>query len=79
MKPINFPEAHQTLGQPPDWDEAKYGVVEGLRVARISGTIMSVWQPTDEERAAIANGASIELYVFGDGMPPVAVEVRNER
>lgn len=33
----------------------------------------SVWEPTDEERAAIANGANVELLVWGTRHPPVAV------
>lgn len=37
--------------------------------------IGSTWQPTDEERAQIANGANVELLVFGTVQPPVAVRV----
>lgn len=33
----------------------------------------SVWEPTDDERKAIAEGANVELLVFGDGHPPVAM------
>lgn len=36
--------------------------------------IGSTWQPTDEERAAIAAGANIELLVWG-GQPPVALRL----
>lgn len=35
--------------------------------------ICSVWEPTPEERHAIANGANIELAVWG-GQPPVALQ-----
>lgn len=34
--------------------------------------IVSVWEPTPEERQAIADGENIELAVWG-GQPPVAL------
>lgn len=38
------------------------------------GTLLrSTWEPTDEEREAIANGENIELIVWGDGHPPVSM------
>lgn len=37
--------------------------------------IGSTWEPTVAERAAIANGANIELLVFGDAQPPVNVRL----
>lgn len=36
--------------------------------------ILSVWEPTAEERARIAAGENIELAVWG-GQPPVAIGV----
>lgn len=35
--------------------------------------LRSCWVPTEEERKAIANGANIELMVWGQGTPPVAI------
>jgi hypothetical protein len=35
--------------------------------------VQSVWEPTDEERSALAAGANIELTVWGTGTPPVAL------
>lgn len=37
--------------------------------------IASVWEPTPEERQAIAAGQNIELIVFGTMQPPVAMQV----
>lgn len=37
--------------------------------------IISTWQPDDAERAAIMAGSPIELIVWGDAQPPVAVAV----
>jgi hypothetical protein len=38
-------------------------------------TISSFWLPTDEERAKLAAGAYVELTVWGQGTPPVALRV----
>lgn len=35
--------------------------------------ICSVWELTPEERQEIAAGANVELVVWGDGTPPVAM------
>lgn len=40
--------------------------------------LCSVWEPTQEERAAILDGANIELMVWGQGTPPVAVGLTTE-
>lgn len=37
--------------------------------------IGSTWELSDEERAAIAAGANVELLVFGTAQPPVAVRI----
>lgn len=41
------------------------------------GSTISRWRPTDEERAAIAQGADILLYVLNgsDKLQPVKVEI----
>lgn len=40
-----------------------------------SPIILSVWELSDAERAAIAAGATIELMVWGQGTPPVALGI----
>ena len=35
--------------------------------------ICSTWEPSDEERAAIAAGENIELIVFSTAHPPVLI------
>jgi hypothetical protein len=37
--------------------------------------LCSCWVPTDDERAQIAAGANVELIVWGEGHPPVAMRV----
>lgn len=40
--------------------------------------LRSVWQLTDDERAAIADGANVSLVVWGTGHPPVSLAVTDE-
>lgn len=40
-----------------------------------NGARLSRWKPTDQERAAIAAGADIHLFVWCAFQPPVLVEV----
>lgn len=42
-------------------------------------TVSSVWELTDDERAAVAAGANIELTVWGPGTPPVSMRTTDER
>jgi hypothetical protein len=35
--------------------------------------LCSVWEPSDEERQAIADGANIELVIWGQAQPPVSL------
>jgi len=40
--------------------------------------IASVWEPTEAERKAIAAGENVRLLVWGDGIPPLAVDTTDE-
>lgn len=40
--------------------------------------IQTVWEPTAEERAAIAAGENVYLLVWGSSHPPVAMGVTDE-
>lgn len=40
--------------------------------------LLSTWQPTDQERAAIAAGANVELALWSVGHPPVSVVVTDK-
>jgi hypothetical protein len=40
--------------------------------------IASVWEPSKEEREAIANGENIRLLVWGKGIPPFAMDTTDE-
>lgn len=55
--------------------------VEPLKVIKAfmpdlnSYVLISEWEPTPQERQAIANGANIHLHVMGEVMPPAALTV----
>ena len=74
MRPIDFPQANLTLSKPDSMTDEECG---SLRVYRSGPQMFSCWQPSEEERAAIAAGAPVWLYVLGAAHPPVAVEVEN--
>jgi len=40
--------------------------------------ICSVWEPSKEQREAIANGENIRLIVWSDRMSPVAMDTTDE-
>lgn len=55
--------------------------VEPLKVIKAfmpdlnSYVLISEWEPTPEERKAIAEGANIHLHILGEVLPPVALTV----
>jgi hypothetical protein len=40
--------------------------------------VVSVWEPTVQERSQIAAGQNIRLYVMGEGTPPIAMTTTDE-
>lgn len=76
MKPVLFEGHDVVLGAPSDWDAERDGPCSGLPVKRDKGRCISCWEPSSEERAAIAAGANIYLSVFsGRTQPPVGLIV----
>lgn len=53
--------------------------VEERRGEKGEPVLSSTWQPTDEERQAIADGANVELLVWGEGTPPVYIGTSTEQ
>jgi hypothetical protein len=53
--------------------------VEERRGEHGEPVLSSTWQPTDEEREAIAKGANVELCVWGEGTPPVYIGTSTEQ
>jgi hypothetical protein len=72
MTPVDFPEANMTLCAPKGMEDS-CGNLPVYR--RTDGIFVSAWMPSQEEKEAIAKGASIMLYVIGNGHPPVTLQV----
>ena len=51
------------------------GVIDSIPVIAHPGGYLSQWQPTKEEREAIAAGAPVRLNVIGQYHPPVQIMV----
>jgi hypothetical protein len=68
---INYKGPVSGIGDLPCWRQ--YDTEYGVNV------IYSVWEPSDEERKAIANGANIELGIVGEPIPPVSVNVTDQK
>lgn len=70
--------ATRNLGAPPNWDGdiSKCNVLPIRDVVTDQGPFMvSAWEPTPAELAAINAGASIQLWVQGTGHPVVSLVV----
>lgn len=84
MDAVNFVGADLILGQPKDWDTAKQGVhIDAIRAKRITvgntPAIMTLWLPTEEERALLADGHAVVLMVLGSQFPPVSLAVAKDK
>ncbi len=78
MNRTQHPSNTNVLGAPVDWSQETLpcGAL-AITACKIEGAsaMKSWWQPTPEERAAIANGARVVLSVIGTCHPPVAIGV----
>lgn len=73
MDPVTFPEANLVY----QGDGDQVGDLHCRRVIHDGiPAILSVWEPTDEERAVIAAGGKIELRIYNEPIPPVALTAR---
>lgn len=70
MKPVNFPQSNRVLTAPRGMEKE----CGSLHTFTDGVNSISCWEPTEEERAAIAAGQPIYLLVVsGHTQPPVAV------
>ena len=69
MKPIRFDEANVLYAASDDWDELPAMQMDAPQ------NVVSVWEPTHEERIAIAEGGNVEIAVMGTSQPPISVNV----
>lgn len=79
MKPTDFPQANFTWNRPYDMTDEECEPLRAYRAQSGPDGAYSVsrWMPSEEERAAIAAGGPVWLYVFGTGHPPVSVTARS--
>lgn len=78
MQPVAHPTNNMQLGAPVDWDQSK-GSCEplGVTLAEVEGLrcMASYWQPDEAERAALAQGKPVILFVYSLSHPVVALGV----
>lgn len=76
MTPVEFPEANCTFHAPPDLTDTQCGGLRALNTRVAGGScdgaplIVTAWQPTPEELAALNAGQPIFLSVLAAGLPP---------
>lgn len=77
MQNTDFEAANHTLERPPGWDEDECDDLQimvgrhPMNDGKTAIALVSCWQPTEQERKAIANGANIYLHVLARKHPPV--------
>lgn len=78
MQRIQHPSNNDVLGAPAGWDQ-KGLPVSALPITRsdVNGmpAVASFWKPSAAELAVLNAGGSVSLWVLGQTMPPVALEV----
>jgi len=79
MIPVRIEGCTDVLGAPPGWTPETSGPCRGLPIrTEMNGDqpcMVSAWEPTPAEVAAIAAGAKVMLRVVGTGHPPVMLYV----
>ena len=79
MIPARISGCTRVLGAPPGWTPEISDDCRGLPIRdEMNGDLpcmVSAWEPTPAELAAINDGATIKLRVVGSGHPPVMVYV----
>lgn len=78
MTPVDFPEANLSLGPPDGMTEAECQTIKGLRCLRDGmPLVITCWEPTEDEWAAMRAGGKVWLTVYGLSMPPVILSGLN--
>ena len=80
MKPIKVASSNHNFGPPPNVADGSIGDLPCEIVGYDDGCyVYSVWQPSEAERKAIANGQNVRLGVgWIGGFPPVSLGVTHE-
>lgn len=77
MRPTQHPSNNDVLGAPPGVSIEQCRPLYITRVMFDSGipAVWSYWEPSPEERAAIAAGAPVRFSCWGMTHPPVSIGV----
>lgn len=78
MRKTQHPTNNAVLGAPTGWDQGELpcGALPITRT-EVDGVpaVVSYWTPSAQELAALNAGKPVALWVVGQTMPPVALEV----
>lgn len=77
MKPRRTVHSTRTLSLPGGTEDNDLWIYD-LPDDEHMNVMCSVWEPSAQERDAIAKGENIRLLVWGRGHPPVAMETTDE-
>lgn len=79
MMPIQFPEANLILNKPPSMTDEECMALPICKTVNQSGypVIVSCWKLNYEELQEIQKTGCIYLISFGEGSPPVSLQVDN--
>lgn len=78
MKFIQHPTNNRVLGAPHGWNQDQVScnaLPVTLKQEQTGMRQVSYWQPSEAEKKAIADGALVELSVYGAAHPPVWINV----
>lgn len=80
MNPCRLTNATRSLGAPTNWNPETDGECGSLDIADTpfgdgGNAMISLWEPTPDELAALNAGAKVNLQVIGLAHPPVALWV----
>lgn len=77
MNPIQHPSNNDVLAAPrgASVDECRPLAITRVQYGNGVPGVWSYWQPTEQERQAIARGAAVRLSAIGHTQPPVLVGV----
>jgi hypothetical protein len=79
MESTNFEHSNSVLGPPPgvsEDDVRSLNVWQGI-AGGTQPVVISCWKPTKDELEEIARTGRVYLYVYGQTMPPVAIESKD--
>lgn len=75
MRALPLEKPDRRLGAPSNWNHETDGICHTLDIWVRDGQMISAWEPTESERAKIAAGAPVLLFIDGKSHPVVGMAV----